>query len=241
MGQSKIQTSFVIDAATTITVTQAPAGAQNLTVAANTAYGNTDALVGDLVTQLQAVHPAQGWTGSVDVTTGLVDFTTTGAAFDWAWDADQEVRDWLGYTGDVLAQASPYTATNEHEGGYYPANLIARGIEPDGHSVALPSLAGQSITGIHDSVNLVLAGIKTRRLVIWLQRESNGDFDEFVRYWNVFDYVRDGRAFMVAPDSDEATEYTYHFAGPERVDIERRFGRGMTHFEAMWIVRDVTP
>jgi len=239
MGTPRLQTSLVIANETIITVTQGGPPHNIATIAANTEFDTIDDLLQYLEDDLVAWAGPGTWTLVISNTTGKVSIWTSAGNFDWSWDADAEVRDWLGYTGNVVGQASPWAATNQHEGGFYPVDQIQRGTELMGLRVNTHTIAAQSLDGSHDSVAANQAAQKVRSLTLNIERESAGTWLEIIRYRAFLDLVRDRRKFTVWPDSDDtATSYTYQFMGPNRIPYRQRIPRSYRYFQVDWEVSE---
>lgn len=123
-----LQGSFRAPSAATIRVTHhATPATSDLVIAAGDTWESLDAFLLEWNAQLAAdlgadkvelgidADPANG-TGSVVIAadTGLVSVT-------WSQSGDgTAIRDWLGHDADVVSEASPYTFTDPHLGGWYP-------------------------------------------------------------------------------------------------------------------------
>lgn len=237
-AQARLQCSLYIEAAHTITVTYPTGGvAYNIVIAAGTSYDNTDALCDDMEAQLLAAG-AGVWVIASSDTGYTTSITSPGANFDWTWDSDAEVRDWLGFSGNVVNQASPWSGSRG-QGILYPVNYIVMGVETQATRRRAHAFGSQAVDGSHDSAAVVMGLPKRRTLMIELERNA-GAFTEFSAYRNLLEYVVDGRPFTVWPDADDlATYYTYRFVGPDRIPYERRFDRLLDRYRVMWLVEDM--
>jgi len=145
---SYLQSSLMAVDDFTIRVTDDPAGGATTSdwvVTEPTTWNSMDELLADWNTQLLA---DLGYSPmAVDTSSGKVVATTGGnnitIAFSHAGDGDA-VRDHMGEAADVTNQASPYTFTTAHVGGWYPSRPIRSLVRS---SIGRPRSQGFSMSG----------------------------------------------------------------------------------------------
>jgi hypothetical protein len=217
----RIQSSVVITADLSIDVGY-PTGNPPVAITFSTGdtYADTDALLADLVAKLAAAALG-AW--SATVVSERIRIQSPALNFDWTWDASAILRDWLGYTGNVVNQANPWNSSAKHEGGLYPDELLVRGIEPGGYQLAGFAQAAQSIAGNHDALGAAQGYRRQRELAIDIERTA-GAWTDIVRFRDLMGYLADSRPFTVWPDdSDLLTFFAFRFVGPDIIMEERRF------------------
>lgn len=245
MGTPRFQASFVVSQAHTMYAWQ-PSGAPKppivVTIAAGTIYANVDALCADIQSQLEASEPGD-WTVSVPADgTGKVRITAAGGSIDWTWTTGTvvEVRNLLGYGADAANETSPWVAANAHDYGLYPVESLQQGTQDEGYRAQPQTIGSVTLAGYSDANHTQGSRIRTRDLVINLQRTSGGAWTELDKYWAFLADIADGRQFTVYPDeADLATHYHLHFVGPDEIPLKQRWERIWRYFQARWTCQEV--
>ena len=231
MAWARLQASFAVPEATQIDVKQ-PTGIAlgSLSIAADTEYANTDALLGDLQAQLVALAGPGTWVLSAS-SAGVVQIATSAGNFDWTWTTGTFVRNWLGYAGNVVNQASPWIAGTTHTGGLYLGEMPLSGFEAAGfESVRSVAVSVQARGGGHDAVHVAGALLRTRLLTLPLTR-SGGNWTEYNAWRTWLELIADGRTYTLWPDGDLlAVSEVQRFRGPEETELRPRFDRLFDRF-----------
>lgn len=192
----RCECSYTPETAQSITVTQGGVPCAFLLPLGSDGYQSHSALLSAWATMLSAFFGG-AWTAEIDYASQRVVLTFPGAAIDVAWTID--VRDYLGYAGNVAGQASPYTAAAEPDGIWYPTEPV---------EAADLTVEGRQQVAWHEAAAVRTVGpLAARRL--WRLRflvDNTAADDVQVRQCGRFllDDVADFRAFTLYPTTTSA-------------------------------------
>jgi len=159
----------------------------------------------------------------------------------WTWVNDDgeaygtTLGDLLGYSTYVVqVQGSPYTgALAMADGLLFLSDAPQQGVELVGWDMSRQSQAVRTIDGTHDASSVAGAKMRRRSLVVNLRRNGAGAWDEVTNWFDFLAVIGDGREFTVWPDiTDPDDYYRGYFAGPEQIDLVKRFERSALYWRS---------
>ena len=233
-GHSRWESSFIVAATQRFDITQGIASAQ-VDIVAGTEYDSVQALLADIEAQLET-DTGNAWTLSTIDNTERVRIATTGGSFTWDWTGgavtSTEVRDLLGYAADASAQASPWAATSAPDYTIWLSERPQSGTQSGGFNLSRQSQSARTIDGTHDA-SAVYGGLKRQRsVVVNLARDGAGAWDEITDWHTFLAWIGDGRLFTVWDDVSAPVPVAMYFAGPEEIEVRKRFDRGVTYWRS---------
>ena len=231
---SRWEASFAVSEAQQFDITQGVASA-TITIDAGTEYNNLQELL-DFIDDELDTQTGNTWRVELLDTSERVRISTTGGNFDWDWTGGAvtslEVRNRLGYAADAVGQASPWTAGSAPDDVMWLTDPPQQGVELVAWEASAQSQAARTIDGTHDASSVSGARLLRKSVVVNLRRES-GAWTEITDWFDFLAVIGDGRRFTIWPDdTDEDDFYDMYFAGPEEVDLVKRFDRSATYWRS---------
>lgn len=233
VNETKIQSFLTIPSNQQIRVFR-PSGGPGFIVSsallAGTFYNHTDAMLDAIELELEALT-GEGWTIYVDADTGRVKWTVdAGGTFDLTWGGYAWIRDWLGWTGDVIGITGTSTAPNEHLGGLYLLRRIFQGSIPFHAQAKVLTGGGVTIGGRGDYQSASVSAALYEDLVLQLTRNST-DWWEFRQFLLLLNQIGDGRPFSLWDDPDDSAPLkAFRMIGPEEIMFEREHAHNFDLF-----------
>jgi len=190
-----IEAGIVIETPGTITVTDAT-GAVNIVLALGDTFYDTRSILVWLKAQLEATLGSV-WT--IQIVAGHVTIETDTYPFAWTWGTATGLRDFLGFAGNVAAQAVPWIAPVALAGYLYlTRDAIAWPIDYSGRYAATTA---HDVYGDGTSeASSVPGGIQRTAAIVLDLDNPTGTYTEHLAYEAWVDDIQDGRPFTVWPD-----------------------------------------
>jgi hypothetical protein len=189
-----VQTGWICPTSCTLQVTDG-GGAVTVSIPAGRVFLSVDAVLAFLKAEIEATLLST-WT--MQVFLGHVAIEMDAYPFSWAWQTATDLRDYLGYAGDVVGQAAPWIAPSSPE-GYLSLDLESQDYIL-AHGGDHEALTLQTVLGNGTSEQAGAASAPARRGAWILDLDNTaGNFAELADVEDWLDLVEDGRPFTVWP------------------------------------------
>jgi hypothetical protein len=217
-----VELSWTCPTASSITVTD-PGGPVVIPFIAGQHFASTQALLLYLETQIELTL-ASNWT--LATSSGVVSISMDNYPFSWDWATATSLRDYLGYAGNAVAQASTWTAGSAAEGYTELANDAIDWLPEYCGSTERWTMSAVMADGTSEAASVGEGIHRNARLTIDLDNDA-GTFAEHVLWEALLDLIDDGRQLTVWPEDDLAGVYFWGCIDPSqsRVDIKPTYPR----------------
>lgn len=212
---TRLEASFTVPIACAIDVTD-PLGTVNIAFTAGQHFASAQVLLAYLKAQIEA-SLASTWT--LATSSGVVSISMDNYPFSWDWDTATAMRDYIGYAGNAVAQASTWTAGSAHE-GYLRLAIDAREWLPEYcGDIERWTTSAVMADGTSEAATVGVGDHRRTRLVLDLDN-SGGTFAEHPAWEAWLDLVDDGRQFTVWPEDSLTGVYFWGCIDPGQDTVQ---------------------